>query len=213
MNKKAGVSLVELVIVLAVIAILVMIMIGGIDPIKMVAKANDSRRKKDLAKISLSFEEYYNDKACYPDQTIINQLNTVSNCGSNIFKPWLSKWPCDPERRQPYIVMTQASECPSWYKVYTNLANKNDNDIPEGWYSPEYNYLFGNGLLTPDDANFGSSSTNVTWHERQLASYCGQGCFRGSGPTNCGHTSFCEGIGTCFTDPDCHSECAVSSCP
>ncbi len=213
MKAKLGFTLIELLIVLAIIAILVVVMTGNINPILMVARANDSRRKKDLGRLSVAFEEYYNDQGCYPSQAFIDSISTTSNCGEGVFRPWLNKWLCDPERRQPYVIVMENSDCPEWFKIYANLMDKNDQDIPDGWYELE-NFRFGYGQLTPDDVNYGVSSTNVTWHEMQLSENCGQGCFRRIGTNSCGVTAVCGGGfgGQCFTDSECSAECSVSSC-
>jgi len=172
MNKLVkGVTLIELILVVTVLAILVVAMTGAINPIALIGRANDSRRKKDLGRIKVSFEDYYNDKYCYPPQDVINELMNQANCGKNIFAPWMNSWPCDPVTKQPYyIVIYQSSDnCPKWFKVYANLENKNDNDIPDGWYEHPGSFLFADGNLSVDDTNYGISSTNVNWYDYDLA--------------------------------------------
>ena len=214
MKKRKGFTLIELVVVIAILALMVIILTGSIDPILMVAKANDARRKKDLARIKVAFEEYFNDTGCYPTGEIMTRLSNAANCGSStVFGQWINKWPCDPERRTPYIIVVEDGSCPNWYKIFTNLMNRNDNDIPEGWYeNDEEYYVFAYGQLTINDANYGVSSTNVSWYERQIPAYCQEGCFRGTGATNCNHTARCTG-GNCYTDHDCRPGCKVASCP
>ena len=172
MNKGIkGFTLVELLVVMTILVILMIIMIGAFNPLAMVTRAIDSRRKKDLNRIRLSFEDYFNDKNCYPDQDVLDELLKEGNCKSDVFSPWINSWPCDPESRQPYVIVSERTDCPSWFKIYANLGNLNDTSIPEGWYDHDDFYLFGEGLSV-DDANYGTSSTNVFWYDYGLAPWC-----------------------------------------
>jgi len=49
------------------------------------AKGRDAKRKDDLEKIRLAFEDYYNDHGCYPDPAILE------NCGSDLLSPYLKR--------------------------------------------------------------------------------------------------------------------------
>ena len=66
MGRK-GFTLIELMVVVTILAIMSMILVGIINPIALVNRGRDARRKKDLARIKTAFEEYYNDKGCYPN--------------------------------------------------------------------------------------------------------------------------------------------------
>jgi len=215
MNKKKGFSLTELLIVMAIIAIMVAIFTGAINPIAQINKVNDSRRKKDLNRIKISFEDYYNDNNCYPNQMVIDQLMTASNCGEDMFAPWLRDWPCDPVSKQPYrIVIEGSTDCPDWFKIYANLENRRDKDILEGWYNYGEFYRFGDGTLTISDANYGGSSSNVIWYEPQLNPACGEGCSVEQGGTPCQDAGICfpfEG-NVCYQGLSCIDGCQVESC-
>jgi prepilin-type N-terminal cleavage/methylation domain-containing protein len=170
MDRKNGFTLVELLIVMAILAIMVVILIGIINPIAMVNKADDATRKKDLNRIKVAMEEYFSDKGCYPTDNpaatppdLLSQLNDSSNCNSSVFSPWLSSWPCDPSKRTAYILVVESGSCPHWFKIYTNLENKKDKDIPAGWYSTMSAFGVGDGGLNVNEVNYGTSSTNVSW--------------------------------------------------
>jgi len=221
MNRKKGFSLTELLVVIAIIAIMVAMFTGAINPIAQVNKANDSKRKKDLDRIKISFEDYYNDENCYPTLEVIDELGLmdVSSCGDDIFLPWLNSWPCDPGSRTPYTILVEDSTCPDWFKIYANLANRNDSDIPENWYEDEY-YRVGDGSIGVNDANYGVSSTNVVWNDYVLDPRCNLGCVHYVGVTCEDAEEGCseDEEGGCFvgsTDGhnNCIVECRVSRCP
>jgi prepilin-type N-terminal cleavage/methylation domain-containing protein len=182
MVLKKGFTLVELIIVIAIIAMMAVMMTGNLNPAMLVGKANDATRKKDVRRIKVAFEEYYNDKGCYPSGAILDALNNAANCVTGIFSPWLGSWPCDPVKRIPYhIYVDQVAQggvgvnvdCPRQYSIYTNLENKQDKDIPAGWYGQSATFYMGNGNETPQTANFGVSSPNINWYDKSLSVECG----------------------------------------
>ncbi|PIP14675.1 hypothetical protein COX47_03920 [Candidatus Roizmanbacteria bacterium CG23_combo_of_CG06-09_8_20_14_all_35_49] len=63
---QVGFTLMELLIVIAIIAILATIAIVLLNPMQQISKAQDGRRKNDLATFQKVLEDYYNDKGCYP---------------------------------------------------------------------------------------------------------------------------------------------------
>lgn len=216
--KKTGFTLVELLVVMAILAFLVVGLLATLNPIFQVDKANDARRKKDLAKIKIGFEEYYNDKGCYPTGALLTDLKSNSSCGTDVFSPWIAKWPCDPTRKTAYYLFTEETACPSWFKVITNLNNQSDGDIPIGWYTDD-TFFIGDGNLSTEQANYGVSSTNEVWYERVLSPDCITDgyCYRRSGPSLCQNTYIfpdrfnCVGD-DCFLDHQCLPQCQVSCC-
>lgn len=61
-----GFSLVELLIVIAVVGVLSTIIIIAINPVTMLRRARDAQRKSDLRQIASALERYYVDKGRYP---------------------------------------------------------------------------------------------------------------------------------------------------
>lgn len=222
MGNNRAFTLVELLLVMAILLILAVIMVGTINPLALVGKGADARRKKDIGRIKVAFEEYQSDKGCYPTQTIIDNLMNVDNCKSNIFRPWLNTWPCDPHG-QPYIVITDPSNttCPRWFRVLTNLSNHEDPYIPDGWYEREDTFHIGS--YSVNDVNYGTSSTNVNWDDYLLDPGCHwyadrhnyDECYTRSVGGGCaGATSnSCSGD-NCYARNDCHLTdlCKVSCC-
>lgn len=178
---KRGFTLVELIVVIAIVVVMAMIMIGIINPKSLVGRANDSRRKKDMSRIKVAFEEYFNDSGCYPSMELLSELSSSSSCGTQIFDKWgLNSWPCDPVTRLPYqIFVGRGGEvdnnmnCPDWYKIYALLENTKDTDIPSGWYNDVYpSLVVGNGSVDKSEVNYGVSSSNINWWQTSLNPAC-----------------------------------------
>lgn len=180
---KKGLTLIELILVVAVLIILAVMVISNFNSVGMFNKARDAQRKKDLKRIAVAFEEYYNDKGCYPKSTVVDQLMSKDNCNTAVFSPWLSLWPCDPNKT-PYKIAVELpgfdTPCGStWYKIFVNLENKKDVSIPNGWYSSPQLYDVANGLTT-NSVNFGISSSNISWYDKWIDPTCirgGSGCY------------------------------------
>ncbi len=121
MEKKSfsGFTLVELIIVLAIIAILVSLVVSFLTG--QLFKGNDARRKGDIDRIKIAVEEYEKDHDCYP----LPQLVTCKPDGTGL-NPYLKKIPCDPITKASYYYEYDDSVCPKWYRIYTVLQNTND---------------------------------------------------------------------------------------
>lgn len=203
--KRQGFTLVELLIVMAILAIMTTIMVMTINPIAMMQRATDARMKKDLSRIRVAFEEYRSDKKTFPNDLapdfLVTKLMTKTNCGTGVFAPWLNSWPCDPHG-VPYQIMIDSGPKRQWFKVLTKLDNKKDTDIPKGREQSTFNY--------------GVSSTNVLWYDLAGCGLVyredGQQCFGGAvgycGPTD---NNGCFGE-RCFVDVDCTDYCRVQCC-
>ena len=207
-KKKKGFTLVEILIVMAILLIMIVILIGILNPIALVNKARDSRRKKDLNRIKVAFEEYYNDKGCYPnnipDSFLRDNLNKDENCGSNfIFEKWLKPWPCDPNGKHYEVLTGYDDNCPKWYKIRAVLENKKDSDI---------NIV----AIGQNDPNYGVSSGNITpgGYLGDNNPDCNSVChYRpGNNPDLCNEISAgCDGP-NCYKDNQCVAGCQVTSC-
>lgn len=209
MKKNSGFTIAELLITMAILAILLVVLIGIINPISLVGKANDSTRKKDLDRIRKSFEEYFNDKGVYPID--VANWNIKDNCEKNLENfTYLRPWPCDPDGEPYYIWVDNDGKS---FKILTNLENKTDKVIPVGWYDHDDMFLV-NGY-TVDQVNYGVSSTNVTWNIFSIGENCTVECYQFSAAGRCNSAlSGCTdstGFG-CYRDPSCNSSCRVPCC-
>lgn len=153
MKIKRGLTLVEILVVMAILSVMIIATIIAIDPIGAMVKARDAQRKKDLNRIKVAFEDYMNDRNCYPNQSIVDSLSSAANCKSGIFSPWLTMWPCDPNGSPYPLVIGDDTNCPKWYKVMTYLENKKDTQISDQG---------GIGLSVGVSVNYGVASGNVS---------------------------------------------------
>lgn len=122
-QKRGGWTLMELLIVIAIIMLLALLFLL-VNWKKSLYRANDTRRKTDLANIRRSFEEYYNDHECYPP------VDVLTVCGGPALSPYLAKIPCDPSTKEPYLYKPDGdtTTC-SGNRVCAKLQDFADPDI------------------------------------------------------------------------------------
>ncbi|MFA5828222.1 MAG: prepilin-type N-terminal cleavage/methylation domain-containing protein [Candidatus Shapirobacteria bacterium] len=206
---SAGFTLTELLIVMSIIALMSVIIIGIINPIALVNKGKDARRKKDLSRIKTAFEEYYNDKGCYPNQAKVDELQNPVNCDSGIiFSPWLTPWPCDPDGDPYEIIVDSSSSCPDEYRAYAYLEFLADRDIPVGWGG-----ISGAGAYTSSPVNYGVSSPNANWYDTTVyPESCGDICNYACRVLDEGNwkQANCSGA-NCYWAPS--TDCQIDLCP
>ncbi len=209
--NNRGVTLIELIMVVSILAIMVLVAVGTINPVGLVNKGNDTRRKADLKAIRTAFEEYYSDRNCYPNNTVIEELVKTENCGSRVFSPWLSVWPCDP-KGGPYYLVAGNSGCPNFYAVMTKLDNVRDGAIPDGW-GEHYSGKIPVGGYTVDQVNFGLSSSNYSWYTTVA---CQSGvCSIRTANNGCSQVASCTAP-NCYQGggvSGCDEECVAAACP
>lgn len=173
-RKNLAFTLTEILLVMGILLVMVTILIGIINPVAMVNKARDSRRKSDLNKIRTAFEEYFTDKGYYPSATSIgSSWNLEKNCGKQIdeVKKYLRVWPCDPDNK-PYVIIANDN----YFKIVVNLENKKDKDIPIDWYETG-TYTTSAFYNQKQGVNYGVSSSNILWYDGDttLPPQCGSG--------------------------------------
>ena len=124
-KTQTGISIIEVLIVVSILLLLMVALYRTIS--RDVEKARDADRKKDLKDIKIAFENYYNDKGCYPP------AGSLENCGSTALAPYLAQIPCD-KKEQAYLylpVNNAASQPCAGYRVLTKLAILNDPMIEQ----------------------------------------------------------------------------------
>ncbi len=159
LKQDSGFTLVELLIVITILVFLAIMLIGIINPNALIGRANDSRRKSDLNKIRTAFEEFSNDNGRYPTAAEVSLWNRMSNCDKKVddLKNYLPAWPCDPDKKLYQIMVGE-----KWFKIVTNLKNKQDKDIPAGWYNSG---TYTSSGFDKSSVNYGVSSLNILWYE------------------------------------------------
>lgn len=122
-DHDGGWTLMELLIVVAIIALLAVIFLLG-NWKHYIERAQDAKRKTDVAAIRQAFEEYYNDNECYPASTILD------NCGGDELSPYLKRIPCDPVSLDPYKFQPDDfSNMCLGNRICTKLRDLGDPDI------------------------------------------------------------------------------------
>lgn len=205
--KKNGFTLVEILVTLTILVVLALIMVGILNPIVLVNKGYDSQRKKDLNRIKVAFEEYFNDKGYYPPDL---SWNTAENCNSEtVFAPYLNSWPCDPSGTPYIIIVDQRMHS---FRVIANLQNKKDKDIPTAWYTRTDILISGVDLK---QVNYGVSSSNILWYDRYIdpecdITECAQQNIDGTGGCNSVH--FTIGCNSAKDGKNCYYRYTTGEC-
>ncbi len=135
-RTESAFTLIELLVVICIIAFLILLIVTLL--IRNIAKANDAKRKADIAKISTALEDYYADYGCYPDPSVF------ATCGSSALSPYLSSIPCDPVYKYSYCYFVDddstSSGCWQKYRALATLKFFSDPDIEASGCSDETNY-------------------------------------------------------------------------
>jgi len=174
--NRRGFTLIEILIAFAILTLLALM--GFMAWQNQAAKARDARRKADIKRLNIAFEDYYGDKDCYP------LANILENCGGDQLKPWLDQpLPCDPLTHTPYcyIYDSTAPACQE-FRILASLENASDPDIGKlgcagtdfCGYEEQCN-SFGSGF------NYGFSSSNITVLN-PLTEFNGPGASPGTSP-------------------------------
>ncbi len=130
---RSAFTLMEILIVVAIIAVIGTIVMLLINPWRQIDKAKDAKRKQDLHVMQTAFEDYYNDKGCYPtvehvcydaganvcavSKTVTSKLCHI--CGTeptpplySELKKYLPQIPCDPDHpSKDYLYEVQRPGC------------------------------------------------------------------------------------------------------
>ena len=103
MSPKKGFTLIELMVVIAIIGLLASVVIASLNSARV--KARDTRRISDLEQIRNALELYYNTNGNYPiiSRWATSELTTYDSTGTrwvalqNALLPYMSKLPNDPK--------------------------------------------------------------------------------------------------------------------
>jgi len=139
-SRKGGFTLVELMVVIAIIAILTAIIVTGL--VASRAKARDAKRASDLSQIQLAIEQFFDRCDQYPvsdsgfiDSTSLTQGAGVCPLDQNgvqiTLASFISTIPTDPSTGSPYWYITNTDvngtlyPLPTDYILYTKFEAVN----------------------------------------------------------------------------------------
>lgn len=136
-TKDHGFTLIELILVMALIMILSVIGIGSYT--QATVKARDTQRKNDLNQISKALEAFNNDLGRYPKTDASGKMTCPGNtgeedCGGEIYafiedqtSTYMEEVPTDPTNGRIYLY--ESSGDFGSYSYYAALDNQEDRDI------------------------------------------------------------------------------------
>lgn len=164
MRKRNGFTLLELIIVMAILSILAVIVTGTFS--SSMRRGRDSRRKDDLRSITGALETYYNDKGVYPTG---NANGEMVGCGAADAGtcPWGGQFtdsegtlymvliPDDPIDTQRYFYVSGGTD----YKLYARMENVLDegSGVDQAGYSGTDCSASGAGV----ECTYGLASSNT----------------------------------------------------
>ena len=141
MNKKAGFTLIELMIVMGLIMILATVGLGTF--ISATVRSKDSQRKSDLSQIVKALESFYTDVGRYPlsldgenyVHCYISQGGVISNpsCDGNklysVLDGSMTTYISLPSDADPFRNYVYISTDGGNYSLYAALENDKDRDL------------------------------------------------------------------------------------
>ena len=201
LRTNRGMTLSEVLVVIAILGILILLAAFFIRPIFQIGKAKDAERKSDLKKIATALEDYATDHGCYP---------VVDSNWETALVPYLKPVPKDPQTNHSYTYTFPAGEvcekngttvCVKKFAIFTTLVSETGTSYKQGNYvvtSPNYSLAPGSedGCYTC----INGSCTRINY------SYCFD-------PEICvGYPKWinrnCSGEGCCPKDSNGNSVCA-----
>jgi len=167
MRVHKGFTLIEIIVVLALLGVVAASALATIDPFGQLQKSNDAHRKADLESVQHALELYYQDKGGYPtssaDFQIMNGPITVS-WGSS-WSPYMTTLPKDPSLSNRYVYYSPPSASGQAYYLYANLQRgaKDKQSCNNGNACPSIGSAAGfpTGNACGGVCNYGVSSSNV----------------------------------------------------
>ena len=148
LRTNRGMTLSEVLVVIAILGILILLAAFFIRPIFQIGKAKDAERKSDLKKIATALEDYATDHGCYP---------VVDSNWETALVPYLKPVPKDPQTNHSYTYTFPAGEvCEKngttvgvkKFAIFTTLESETGTSYSQGNYvvtSPNYSLAPASG--------------------------------------------------------------------
>ena len=117
-KQQQGFTLIEILIVVAIIAILASVVLVGLGPTQQ--QGRDARRLSDLRETQTALELYYNKNGVYPAVNTWAALSTaITGAGIGINQPL----PTDPTNNGTYYYAYEASAAADSYVIGATFEN------------------------------------------------------------------------------------------
>lgn len=152
-NNSRGSSILEIMLIMAVLAVMMSITYLLINPANATATARDEKRLNDLQTLDRAINEYFIDNESYPGTENTNLVSTSSPSGIHVSSSngWLEdnlsdyfvKTPVDPLNDLTYYYIYRHSD--SSYELNARLENSADTMQNDGGNSNDF-YELGNNL-------------------------------------------------------------------
>jgi len=163
-----GFTLIEMLVVIAILGIVAGVLLVTINPIAQLQKANDAHRKADVESLQRALELYYQDNGAYPPSSGNFELyiNKVSLTWGSSWQPYMATLPKDPVPSNNYVYYSPASSNGQTYYIYANIQ-QGKNDPQSCNKGNACQSLSGGGGFPSATAcggtcNYGVSSPNVS---------------------------------------------------
>lgn len=128
-KTEKGFTLIELVIVTAILGIFFAALLNILNPLEQFSKANDARRKSDLGQIQKALESYYQDNGRYPKQFSSTDYRIQGKTGvipwGGTWQPYINVVPKDPGKYQ-YVYYSPDTSYGQTYYLFASLDRKTD---------------------------------------------------------------------------------------
>ena len=172
LSPSSGFTLIEIITAIGVLTILATVVLAAVNPIEQFRKAQDSKRKSDLAQVQRALEAYYQDFGRYPAHTTTG-LNTYTiNTGLGeddnailwgaSWPPYMDVVPVDPSSSKFYIYVSDSTNGYQSYKIYASLDRGTNDPDACTEVTGCTNAPGGCGLDEESYCNFGLTSPNVS---------------------------------------------------
>lgn len=166
LSSPKGFTLVEIIIVIALIGAVATALIVGINPVDQLRKSTDADRKSDLAQLQRALELYYQDNGSYPPSSADYKIRsgTTTLAWGSSWQPYMSTLPKDPNPTQSYQYYVPPSSNGQTYYIYARLE-RGEKD-PQVCNRGSACTSIISGFPPPNSCggtcNYGVSSSNVT---------------------------------------------------
>lgn len=165
-SSSNGFTLIELITAIGVLAILVSAVLAAVNPLEQFHKAQDSKRKSDLAQIQRALEGYYQDYHRYPYSiqskiSTDNTTNGIVQWGST-WSPYMDVLPIEPSNSKEYAYWSDSTG--QSYALYAAL-DRGGKDPQACNSGNPCNNATANGLLcggTTVSCTYGVTSPNIS---------------------------------------------------